>query len=349
MKFVHMADMHFDAVFSTFLDKQEMGKKRRLEQRDVFEKIIDYIKENNIPYFFISGDLYEHESVRQSTIEYINSLFKTIPSTKIFISPGNHDPFLKNSFYSKFNWNQNVTIFDGKLNQISLDDVNIFGYGFTDFYSDRVKLNSLNLDKSKLNILVMHGSLDSSETLELQYNPISHKELENLGFDYVALGHIHKRNFNIEDINKNNKIIYSGSTISLGFDELGSHGIIVGDVTKENLSLKFIPLDPKTFEEMELNITDTFSEDDLIQEINNLILDENVYYKIILTGKRKFEIDVNNIKKIIMQENIIKIKNKTKPDFDIEELSRKSTLSRNVCKRNIRRNAKKSSRCRKFK
>ena len=100
---------------------------------------------------------------------------------------------------------------------------------------------------------------------------------------------------------------------------------------------------------MELNITDTFSEDDLIQEINNLILDENVYYKIILTGKRKFEIDVNNIKKIIMQENIIKIKNKTKPDFDIEELSRKSTLSRNVCKRNIRRNAKKSSRCRKFK
>ena len=349
MKFVHIADMHFDSPFSAYTDKQNFGKIRRLEQRNIFEKIINYIKINKIPYFFIAGDLYEHKCVRQSTIEYINSLFKTIPNTKIFITPGNHDPFLKNSFYSTYNWNQNVTIFNGKLSQISLDGVNVFGYGFTDFYSDRVNLNSLSLEKNKLNILVMHGSIDSSEKLEMQYNPISHKELESVGFDSVALGHIHKRNFFNEDENKNNKIIYPGSTISLGFDELGSHGMIVGDITKENLKLKFIPLDPKTFEEMELNVTDTLSEDELIQEINNLTLDENVYYKIILTGKRKFEIDVNNIKKFIIQENIIKIKNKTKPDFDIEELSKKSTLSRNVCKRNIRRNAKKSSRCRRFK
>ena len=71
MKFVHIADMHFDALFSMLSDKQEFGKIRRLEQRDVFEKIIDYIKENQIPYFFISGDLYEHKYIRQSTIEYI--------------------------------------------------------------------------------------------------------------------------------------------------------------------------------------------------------------------------------------------------------------------------------------
>lgn len=336
MKFVHIADMHFDAVFSTFLDKPELGQKRRLDQRDVFEKIIDYIKENEIPYLFISGDFYEHKSVRQSTIEYINSLFKTIPNTKIFISPGNHDPFLKNSFYSTYNWNQNVTIFDGKLSQISFDDVNIFGYGFTDFYSDRVILNNLKLDKSKLNVLVMHGSIDSSETLEMQYNPISHKELENLGFDYVALGHIHKKNYFAE--NKNNRIIYPGSTISLGFDELGDHGMIVGNLTKEEIKLEFVKLDPKNFVEIELNITDTVSEDELIQEINNLYLEENAFYKIYLTGKRKFEIDLNNLKKFITQENIIKIKNKTKPDIDIEEISKRNTLSRNVCQRNFRRN-----------
>ena len=187
MKFVHIADMHFDAPFSVLSDKQDFGKIRRIEQRDVFEKIISYIKENKIPYFFISGDLYEHKYIRQSTIEYINSLFKTIPNTKIFISPGNHDPYLKNSFYSTFNWSNNVTIFDGKLKTISLDDVNIFGYGFTDFYSDRVNLENLKLENDKLNILIMHGSLDSSDNLELQYNPISNKELQNIGFDYVAL------------------------------------------------------------------------------------------------------------------------------------------------------------------
>ena len=118
--------------------------------------------------------------------------------------------------------------------------------------------------------------------------------------------------------------------------------MIVGDITKETLKLEFIKLDPKQFVEMELNITDTFSEDDLIQEINNLNLDENSFYKIILTGKRKFEINVMQFKKLITNENIIKIKNKTKPDFDIEEISKRTTLSRNVCKRNFRGNTKKS-------
>mgnify|MGYP002627816561 FL=1 len=58
-------------------------------------KIINYIKENNIKYFFIAGDLYEHKHIRKSTIEYINDLFKEIENTQIFIAPGNHDPFLK--------------------------------------------------------------------------------------------------------------------------------------------------------------------------------------------------------------------------------------------------------------
>ena len=66
------------------------------------------------------------------------------------------------------------------------------------------------------------------------------------------------------------------------------------------------------------------------------------FYKIILTGKRKFEIDINQIKKLVINDNIIKIKNKTKPSFDIEEISTKTTLSRNVCKRNFRGNTKRS-------
>ena len=85
MKFVHIADMHFDTPFSSLSGKENLGEKRRLEQRKIFKDIIDYIKENQIQYFFIAGDLYEHEYVRESTISYINSLFEEIPKTKIFI------------------------------------------------------------------------------------------------------------------------------------------------------------------------------------------------------------------------------------------------------------------------
>ena len=92
MKFVHIADMHFDSPFTSLGRIEGLSDIRRLEQRKIFKKIIEYIQENNIECLFISGDLYENDYVKQSTIEYINNLFKTIPNTKIFIAPGNHDP-----------------------------------------------------------------------------------------------------------------------------------------------------------------------------------------------------------------------------------------------------------------
>ena len=101
MKFVHIADMHFDSTFLNLSDKDIMGDLRRLEQRKVFKKMVEYIKQNKIEYLFISGDLYEHKYIKQSTIEYINNLFKEIPKTRIFIAAGNHDPKIKNSYYNK--------------------------------------------------------------------------------------------------------------------------------------------------------------------------------------------------------------------------------------------------------
>ena len=38
MKFVHIADMHFDSPFVKLSDKDILGDLRRLEQRKVFKK-----------------------------------------------------------------------------------------------------------------------------------------------------------------------------------------------------------------------------------------------------------------------------------------------------------------------
>ena len=65
MKFVHIADMHFDSPFATLSDKGNLGEQRRIEQRRIFKKVIEYIKENKIEYLFISGDLYEHKYIRK--------------------------------------------------------------------------------------------------------------------------------------------------------------------------------------------------------------------------------------------------------------------------------------------
>ena len=323
MKFVHIADMHFDTPFTNFSSKNNFGKMRRLEQREILKKIVRYIQESEIQYLFISGDFYEHEYIRKSTIEYINMLFKQIPQTKIFITPGNHDPYLKNSMYYNFEWSDNVKIFTSKIEKITTPEADIYGMGFEDFYHSGINIEDIEIEnKNRINIFITHGSLNAGEA-QLQYNPISKNKLRQLGFDYVALGHIHKLDYNTE---KGQRIVYPGSTISMGFDELGKHGFIVGELDKERLEVSFIPIDSKEFVELEMNITELNDLEELIQRLNELLLDENKFYKIILVGKRKFEIDVLELMKFIINQNIIKIKDKTELDYEIEKMTNDTTL-----------------------
>ncbi len=322
MRFVHIADMHFDSPFTTLSDKGNLGEKRRIEQRNIFKKVIQYIKRNHIEYLFISGDLYEHQYVRKSTIEFINNLFKEIEDTHIFIAPGNHDPNLKKSYYSTYNWNKNVHIFHSDLERIQLDDLDIYGYGFSDFYCPEVNLKNLEIENpNKINVLIIHGTLDGSSMEERQYNPISKKVLEEKGFDYVALGHIHKNNFT-----QDGKIIYPGSTISLGFDELGEHGMVTGEIKKDGNHLEYIKLDDTEFIEKELECNLIQSVEELVEKINSIKIDENKLYKIILTGKRNFEINLYDLYKYELNDRIIKLKDKTKPNYDLEKIAREHTL-----------------------
>ena len=324
MKFVHIADMHFDSPFVNLSDKEGLGDLRRLQQRKVFKKVIEYIKENNIKYLFISGDLYEQKYIKKSTIEYINNLFKEIPETRIFISPGNHDPYTKNSYYNKFYWNENVKIFTSKIERIECEDANIYGYGFDDFYCKDSGVENINLnDKEKLNILVIHGTLDGGTIENSEYNPLSSKILKEKGFNYVALGHIHKLDYNREEIQN---IVYPGSTASLGFDELGEHGMIVGEIEKEKINLEFIPLDETEFKLYDLDVTNIISREELIEKINELNFDENNLIEIILIGKRNFEIDKYELYKLISNDKVIKIKNKTKINYNLEKIANDTTL-----------------------
>lgn len=320
MKFVHIADIHFDMPF-TILSKNGLAEERRLDQRNIFNKMISYIKENDIEYLFIAGDLYENEYIRKSTIEYINNCFKQISNTKIYITPGNHDPYLVNSYYNKYEWNENVHIFTN-LDKLQDNNINIYGYGFTDFYSNKVKLPE-NIDESKINILIMHADLDASSKEDVDYNPILESELKNTTFDYIALGHIHKNNFE-----KGKKIIYPGSMMSGGFDELGKHGMIVGEINEESkeISLEFIELDNKEFVEINIDISSISSKEELIEKINEIETDKRKYYKIILTGRTNLQVDTLELIKYIENKHILRIKNIVTKEYDLEKIAKEQSL-----------------------
>lgn len=320
MKFVHIADIHFDSPFVNLSDKNILGDLRRLEQRKAFKKVIEYIKQYNVEFLFISGDLYEHQYVKLSTIEYINNLLKEIPNTQVFISPGNHDPYIKNSYYHQFNWNENVKIFSHEIEKIEQEDINIYGYGFDDFYCTDCGIENLQLDDlNKINVLVIHGTLDGASIEEKQYNSMTRKMIQEKKFDYVALGHIHKPDYS-------SSLVYPGSTISLGFDELGEHGMIVGDLQKGKIELQFVPLDGEKFTEIEINVTDILSKEQLIEEINDQNISNKEFVKVILTGNRNFEINHYELLKYIENERIIKIKDETKISYDLAKMARENTL-----------------------
>lgn len=321
MRFIHIADMHFDTPFTFLGGKDNLGDIRRLEQRQIFQKIINYIREEKIPYLFIAGDLYDHDYVKATTIEYINNLFKTIPQTKVFITPGNHDPYLKKSYYNNFQWNKNVYIFNSKIENYEFEDVDIYGFGFDNFYCNSFDIKNITIkNRDKINILIVHGDIDASKNVDILYNPIGKNELQKVGFDYVAMGHIHKRQVISENI------VYPGSTISLGFDEQGEHGLIDVNIEKNNLQIKFIKLDDRIFEEREIDITNINTEEELIEFINNIYIEENIMCKLILIGTRNFEIETNKIFRLINNKNIMKIRNRTKLNYNLGEIAKQNNL-----------------------
>ena len=215
-------------------------------------------------------------------------------------------------------------------------------FGFTDFFSAGINLSELEIcDKTKINIFVMHGDLDASDKSAMLYNPVSSKALQQKGFDYIALGHIHKTNFEQNGSN----IIYPGSPISFGFDELGEHGVIAGEVGVDNTSAvgepahrcpgscgqlplrtQFISMDNKEFVEYELDVTEINSKEELVEILNSINVPENNFYKVIFVGKRNFEINKYNIIKLINNDRILKLKDLTKIKYNLDEIAKEVSL-----------------------
>ncbi len=317
MKFVHIADLHFDRPFISLNGNKALSKKRKLEQKLNLQKVIDYIKENDVKFLFLSGDLYEHKFVSEDSIKFLISCINQIPQTQVFIAPGNHDPLINTSPYKKYQFPPNVHIFDSKLKHYDYGDIIIYGIGFENYYMEKTDFSAVSLDSLKCNILVTHGTLNGASG---EYHDIKESEISN--FDYVALGHIHQKKID------SSKIIYPGSLTSCGFDEPGEHGMVVGTIEKNEADLsykidyKFIKVDETEFERVTIDASDINSMPELISKLPS---GDNIY-KIILKGDRNF--DMSNIEEEIKlaNPNVCAVENETHIKYDLEAIAREDTL-----------------------
>ena len=350
VKFLHCADIHLDAPFTSLSTEEGKSSERRQDLKLTFRRITETAKSEKVDLLLISGDLYEHHYVRKSTICFINDCFKEIPKIKVVIVPGNHDPNTANSYYRNFNWADNVYILTEENSFARFEDIDtiVYGIGFDSSFKDAgisSGLKGINRGfnenaescienpESYINILLCHGTLDM-DIGDKNYNLVKSEELDRLGMDYIALGHFHNR---MEAQGVRGNIFNPGSPEPLGFDEMGGHGVIMGSILKDENSVskidwKFIELSRKTYEEIEVNIDGCCSDEQVSNRILETLGDKdyrNSLLNIVLKGYTgcNFTIDSRVVKSYIGDRAyFVKIKDFTDPDYNFDEISKEPGL-----------------------
>lgn len=321
IKFIHTGDLHLGLQFKKVSFDREKAENRRLELWQTFKRIIDKGIKDRVDFIFIAGDLFEEEYFTLGDMKRTRDILAKASDIEIIITAGNHDTFNKNSLYNKVEWPENITIFStegiGKK-EFTSKNVVIYGYSWdTGENKKDIFRDFPGVDGEKTNILIIHGDAFSKDS---SYLPLDKKLLEELGFDYIGLGHIHKPNI----FSKN--MAYCGSPEPLDFGETGIHGIIEGKIKDGETDIKLLPFSNRIFLEKELIIDETMGYLEIMDKIRKI--DERSelqinLYKIKLEGIVDKDIELNiddMIKELADNFYYVELIDNTIIDYDLEGL-----------------------------
>jgi DNA repair exonuclease SbcCD nuclease subunit len=339
VKILQFGDLHFDTPFSelNFNDSE----KRREDLRETFGKIIRLAQEEKVHIILITGDLFDNDSAHKATIDYIIKILSSIPHIRVFISPGNHDPLSNKGFYKIIKWPSNVHIFEHKLEGIIIEELKVTVYGIA-FDQKHIETSLLKgfivQDNNYINLMVMHGDVNlDGKSL---YNPITISEIEESKLDYIGFGHKHT----YSGIKRNGVTFwaYAGNPEGRGFDELGSKGVLIGEIGKEFNDLKYVETCKRKYLEETVDITGVGNYEEVANAVlETLVVKLNIkkdklneftisnLFKIILVGKvdKDFYINTSVIKEKLHKDFFyIKLIDKTEPNFDYDSLLEEYSL-----------------------
>ncbi len=257
MKIIHTSDWHLGISLhnASLLE----------EQKNFVDFLAKAIKEQNIDAVMIAGDIFDHSVSSAEAISLYNETVTKLCNEigiPVIISAGNHDGAARLASCSELLKKAGLYIF-GKLSKeisvVEINDVDIYVLPY--FNADEVKalfpehkissyadaMNCAlaaikhNFKPGKRNILMCHcfvsGSVlsESDRAAMVGGTSVVPSEIFD-GFDYVALGHLHKpqdRGYNIR---------YSGSPLKYSFSE-----------AEHNKSVTILNIgDEITFEELEV-------------------------------------------------------------------------------------------------
>lgn len=322
VKFIHTADLHLGLEFKKVNFDRYKANERRIELWNTFERIVRKAVENEMDFLLIAGDLFEEEYFTLKDINRVKDTFSKADRVNIVLVSGNHDPLNRRSLYRAIDWPQNVTILGpGFLEKKEFKEKNTVIYGYSwdrGEVNEDIFCNFEGLDPDRINILLIHGDVLNKES---KYLPLDKNLLLQMGFDYIALGHIHKPNIFSE------KMAYCGSPEPLDFGELGEHGIIQGSITSDGTRIDFVPFSKRMFVEKEIELDETMGYMDIITKIQSCDDEKNKgknLYRLVLRGilNPNVELNIKDVEKNLKDDfYYLEIVDDTIVDYDLDALA----------------------------
>lgn len=264
----------------------------------------------------IAGDLFHRQPLKRELKE-LNSLFSKLSHTQVVIIAGNHDYLKTDSYYRSFQWKENVhMILSPQLSCVELKEYSLAVYGLS--YDRReieqeVYRDAFPEKRQKYEILLAHGG-------DEKHIPIRKEALLELGYDYVALGHIHRPHQICPG-----RIAYAGALEPTDKNDTGMHGYIYGELTEKGCRTRFVPMASREYIHMEVQVSEEMTGHALREAVSRQIEEkgrENIY-KITLTGFRDPEI-VFDLSQMDPFGNVIQMLDDTRPSYNFARLKKEN-------------------------
>ena len=262
MKIMHLSDLHIG---------KRVNEYSMLQDQDyILKEILNIIDDEKVETVIIAGDVYDRSLPPNEALELFDEFLYQLSSrnVNVFVISGNHDSPERISYCGRMMTENKIflsPVYDGNVKPITLNDdygeVNFYLLPFVrpadirryfpdeniENYTDAVEvaIDNMNVDFSERNILVTHQFVTGAEISESEdiivggTDNVSGEVFD--GFDYVALGHIHRE----QTVGKDN-IRYCGTPLKYSFSEAKNiKSVTILDFNdKGNIEYSKIPLTP---------------------------------------------------------------------------------------------------------
>lgn len=242
VKFLHTADLHLD---SPMVGLRHLPKAifHRLQESTfkALSNITDAAIKQAVDFVVIAGDLYDSEdrSIRAQAF-FRNEMARLgEKGIKVFAIHGNHDHLGSRS--TTIDFPDNVHFFKDQLETavFSKDDgtlVHLYGFSYPERHvMERWIEKYKKSDGADFHIGLLHGHFEGASD-HGKYAPFRLGDLIGKGYDYWALGHIHKRAV----LSEQPYIVYPGNPQGRNRKELGAKGAAIVQLTDTGSEVSFI-------------------------------------------------------------------------------------------------------------